>query len=373
MNSTFADYYEPVVLSATDYYPFGMEMPSRTMASNGYRYGFNGKEKDTEGEWGTQTHYDYGFRIYEPGIGKFLSVDPLMKEYPFYTPYQFAGNKPIWARDIDGLEEKYTTTFFRAVFGSPKAYQNPRTALDYMTNTRLQFQRKVPVYLIFAIYKASGGDDLYKEHSSWDELGSEVDTGVKIPPNIVNINRTPSSAFHNERVSILQKQFHFSSGVSGSEAGLVNLLVGGFLRGTTPENIVFPKNGFGSEFLRNSTQVDQILESFVKHGTMKGKAGTPKVSSSISNLIDGDGFKLEDFVGSVDYKISISGNNLTVIMTNVTSITSGTLGKEIDGTGKYLWPKSDVKDLNRIDKSLTNFSQTFSLDFKISEVKKKYK
>ncbi len=31
--------------------------------SNAYRFGFNGKEKDTEGEWGTQTHYDYGFRI----------------------------------------------------------------------------------------------------------------------------------------------------------------------------------------------------------------------------------------------------------------------------------------------------------------------
>ncbi len=71
-----------------------------------YHFGFNGKEKDAEGEWGTQTHYDYGFRIYEPGIGRFLSVDPLMKEYPFYTPYQFAGNNPIWATDLDGLEEK---------------------------------------------------------------------------------------------------------------------------------------------------------------------------------------------------------------------------------------------------------------------------
>ncbi len=105
MNSTFADYYDPVILSATDYYPFGMEMPSRTLASGGYRYGFNGKEKDTEGEWGTQTHYDYGFRIYEPGIGRFLSVDPLSSSFPWYTPYQFAGNKPIWAIDLDGLEE----------------------------------------------------------------------------------------------------------------------------------------------------------------------------------------------------------------------------------------------------------------------------
>ena len=50
------------------------------------------------------TLYDYGFRIYNPGIARFLSVDPLAPEYPYYTPYQFAGNMPIAAIDLDGLE-----------------------------------------------------------------------------------------------------------------------------------------------------------------------------------------------------------------------------------------------------------------------------
>ncbi len=69
-----------------------------------YRYGFNGKEKDPSGQWSNQTHYDYGFRIYNPTIGKFLSVDPLTKSYPELTPYQFASNTPIQAIDLDGLE-----------------------------------------------------------------------------------------------------------------------------------------------------------------------------------------------------------------------------------------------------------------------------
>ena len=89
----------------SDYYPFGYAMGGRSVSSSGYRYGFNGKEKDQNGEWGNQTHYDYGFRIYNPAIGKFLSVDPLTKAYPWYTPYQFAGNKPIKFIDLDGLEE----------------------------------------------------------------------------------------------------------------------------------------------------------------------------------------------------------------------------------------------------------------------------
>ena len=68
-----------------------------------YRYGFNGKEKDQMGEWGLN-HYDYGFRIYNPALGRFLSVDPLAASYPELTPYQFASNTPIQAIDLDGLE-----------------------------------------------------------------------------------------------------------------------------------------------------------------------------------------------------------------------------------------------------------------------------
>jgi hypothetical protein len=36
---------------------------------------------------------------------RFLSVDPLTKEYPMLSPYPFAENQPIWAIDIDGLEK----------------------------------------------------------------------------------------------------------------------------------------------------------------------------------------------------------------------------------------------------------------------------
>jgi hypothetical protein len=43
-------------------------------------------------------------RIYDPRLGRFLSVDPINKEYPDLTPYQFASNTPIWAIDLDGLE-----------------------------------------------------------------------------------------------------------------------------------------------------------------------------------------------------------------------------------------------------------------------------
>ena len=97
------------VIDRRDYYPFGMEMPGRRWRATGEdaaRFGFNGKENDDEVK-GEGNQQDYGFRIYDPRVARFLSVDPLTGEYPWYTPYQFAGNTPIQAIDLDGLEEWY--------------------------------------------------------------------------------------------------------------------------------------------------------------------------------------------------------------------------------------------------------------------------
>ncbi len=87
---------------------FGMIEPGRKFLQGvkKYRYGFNGKEKDNEVK-GEGNQQDYGMRIYDPRLGKFLSVDPISKSFPWYTPYQFAGNKPIFCIDLDGLEDVY--------------------------------------------------------------------------------------------------------------------------------------------------------------------------------------------------------------------------------------------------------------------------
>ena len=79
-------------------------MPGRSYsAGNQYRYGFNGKENDSEVK-GEGNQQDYGMRIYDPRLGRFLSVDPLTKKYAMLTPYQFASNSPVASIDLDGLE-----------------------------------------------------------------------------------------------------------------------------------------------------------------------------------------------------------------------------------------------------------------------------
>ncbi|MFB6455581.1 RHS repeat domain-containing protein [Chitinophaga sp. Hz27] len=105
-NDSTISYFIPRIKSMQDYAPFGMGLTGRSYNASSYRYGFNGKENDNEVK-GIGNQQDYGMRIYDPRIGKFLSVDPLTKDYPWYTPYQFAGNTPIQAIDIDGAEPAY--------------------------------------------------------------------------------------------------------------------------------------------------------------------------------------------------------------------------------------------------------------------------
>jgi len=71
-------------------------------AGSGYRYGFNGKEKDDKDG---VVQYDYGFRIYDPRLGRFKSVDPLAKSYPWNSSYAFAENDVIRCIDLDGKEK----------------------------------------------------------------------------------------------------------------------------------------------------------------------------------------------------------------------------------------------------------------------------
>jgi RHS repeat-associated protein len=79
-------------------------MPGRQIEIGvNYRYGFYGKEKDNEVK-GEGNELDFGMRIYDPRLGRFLSVDPLTRDYPMLTAYQISSNSPIALIDLDGLE-----------------------------------------------------------------------------------------------------------------------------------------------------------------------------------------------------------------------------------------------------------------------------
>ena len=67
--------------------------------------GFQGQERDDEIK-GNGNSYNYKYRMHDPRLGRFFAVDPLAAKYPYYTPYQFSGNKVIAFVELEGMEEK---------------------------------------------------------------------------------------------------------------------------------------------------------------------------------------------------------------------------------------------------------------------------
>jgi hypothetical protein len=48
--------------------------------------------------------YDYGFRFYDPAIGRFPSLDPKADAFAELSPYNYASNNPVTMIDLWGLQ-----------------------------------------------------------------------------------------------------------------------------------------------------------------------------------------------------------------------------------------------------------------------------
>ena len=80
-----------------------MLIPNLHGSSNSYRYGFQGQEKDDELK-GEGNSLNYTFRMHDPRVGRFLSLDPIEADYPWNSPYAFSENRVIDGIDLEGKE-----------------------------------------------------------------------------------------------------------------------------------------------------------------------------------------------------------------------------------------------------------------------------
>lgn len=74
----------------------------RQTNNSGYQYKYNGKE--WQDELGLN-FYDFGFRNYDPAIGRWMNIDPLAERRYELNPYNYVQNSPLFRFDPDGLTD----------------------------------------------------------------------------------------------------------------------------------------------------------------------------------------------------------------------------------------------------------------------------
>ncbi len=132
--------YEAVIIMKSDYYPFGMEMPGRTLNSGNYRFGYNGQENDNEIK-GNGNAINYKWRGHDPRLGRFFQQDPLTSVYPSNSPYAFCENSPIAFIELEGLERASFQEIEAArIYAQSKLGGNPNGTSKFfpgLTNAQL--------------------------------------------------------------------------------------------------------------------------------------------------------------------------------------------------------------------------------------------
>ncbi len=170
-----------------------------------YRYGFNGKEKDDDIAGTTGAVYDYGFRVYDARIAKFLSVDPLTGKYPWYTPYQFAGNTPIEAIDLDGLEEFHTQDGDVTPYTSMK-YEgdavNKTTAFLYNSTVGALYNLSSLAINKTNQVLARPNETLNDVNTTVDNVGKNIKQSLTKPPSLSDVKEAFTDPKNYEAVPL---------------------------------------------------------------------------------------------------------------------------------------------------------------------------
>ncbi|MFZ5551749.1 MAG: hypothetical protein ACOZCO_01435 [Bacteroidota bacterium] len=97
------EYFITEIVSVNDYSPFGVLLTDRDFSSEKYRYSFQSQERDDELK-GNGNSINYTFRMHDPRLGRFFTVDPMYMKYPYNSTYAFSENRVIDGVELEGLE-----------------------------------------------------------------------------------------------------------------------------------------------------------------------------------------------------------------------------------------------------------------------------
>jgi RHS repeat-associated protein len=297
----------------------------------GYRYGFNGQEKDNEIK-GDGNSLDFGARVYDSRLGRFLSVDPAGYKFAYFTPFNFAFNSPVCLIDKFGLVGfniilKYNCDTDIPVITILVDKNIPDGCIG-VTNDRLHclssagtknecfddFQKPRKGSGTTSIYTQEGKNIPSQEVASG--VMKEVDKQLTISDNVNNAlkGKTEINSYKVKSKKELHKNIFLANGTIKFEETYLNY--------TTKINITINANEINSDYIKN------LQQQFIGQGyqvKLVQKEIDPKMANKIS--VD-DQSNPNGIILDVDVRTQWEKYERQV-ETKVNSITNQTTGDEI--------------------------------------------
>jgi len=371
------------VISYEEYYPYGttsFQSGRSTAETSLKRYRFAAAERDDESGL-----YYMGARYYVSWLCRWCAPDPINNEW-----YNLSKGVPNRNTERDWIE--LTASPYEYTYDNPIRFNDPTgeqpNPLQYLGRLlEIEYQKfkikpqknephtgnpelKGKEWRTFAIkkpFEKTGGDFQYRSISSTENLGSYAKT---VDESLFIGNNTKSSVHVNEKSQFLLNK----ENVFANDRQLVNHLLGNFIYGKGPENIVFPENGKFSNMLKGSIAVGETLVKWRNENMRDGDYSWGMDTRGQINVGIKEGItSLENFLGSVRLSVETLENGMLRIgIFNITSLTSGDLTKDFTPDILVTPLKSTTRDPNssNAQTEYSNISQYFSFTISKEEAMK---
>lgn len=237
-------------------------------------------------------------------VAKFLSIDPLTSSFPWYTPYQFAGNMPIRFVDLDGLEQyDYLDKFVDETIDA---------TIEYVTDKTVK--ASVRLLTDFSKYMIVRADEKY-DIKAESAVSLEISTGLQggiILKNLMGLDIDVGS----EDVFKIEGTFDWISGEfkpwsvsSVGENGEVTTHTG-WAFSIPLEEYGIPLSYSGS---KSTTEVKDIVTGEIKEQTKSAELGLGTIIGMSVYKNDTENYEKEKVSNSsTEYGISIANGGATL-------------------------------------------------------------
>ena len=137
-----------------NYYPFGLTFNSYTRENSlNNQYQYNGKELQDELSLGW---LDYGARMYDASISRWMVIDPLATKYLSLSPYNYVANIPTILIDLNGMEIDWSQVSKEEKRAIKRGLKEHNSSSTYRNMYR-ELKRSDNRYVIKAEYNETSG------------------------------------------------------------------------------------------------------------------------------------------------------------------------------------------------------------------------